>query len=121
MQDNTFDISLTFPGIPPVDDDFVIAPGETSEIEVGLEDNPGEAEVLVVAVDKSVLELIPYPLQNVANTFLLDLSERFGFTSTSRDLIAPQAARNLIDHFFARRDLDPWFPPSFSVSYPKVL
>lgn len=107
---------MTFPDSTPVNDEFVVPPGDTAEIEVQLEDNLGEAEILVVAVDKSILELIPYPLQNVAGEFLLDLAQNYGFTSSSRHLIAPQAASTLLAHFTARSKLNPWFNPATSVS-----
>eukprot|EP00210_Caulerpa_lentillifera_P001088 g1049.t1 len=102
------DVNISLPDARVDDDSAVIAPGENTTIEVQL-DREGRTEVTLIAVDRAVLDLVPYSLQNTTLDFLIDLATSFDFTTIDDYLVAPGAIQVLIDNFFARRQVDPWF------------
>ncbi|GMH35163.1 hypothetical protein BSKO_03031 [Bryopsis sp. KO-2023] len=112
-QDTSFDVDLSFPDLAADENnDFVLPPGETTKIEVQIQEGgPGEADVTVVAVDKAILDLIPHALQDVASDFVLDFTGSFAMEESAEYLVAPSAIKSLIQDFARRKKLDPWFYP----------
>lgn len=110
------DLETTFPNAVIDDGNVVVPPGETTEIQVEVGNHTGQTEVTIIAVDKSILELLPYPLQAPSIEFILDLAESYTFEYSSQYLVAPNAIKILISHFLARKALNPWFDPETDVS-----
>lgn len=111
-------VEASFPDAVIEDGDVIVPPGDTAEIQLKVKNYTGETEVMVVAVDKSILELSPYPLQNPSSAFVLDLSETYDVESSSKFLVAPDVIKTLVDHFLARKELNPWFRPQTEVRVP---
>eukprot|EP00210_Caulerpa_lentillifera_P009052 g8639.t1 len=104
-------VDISFPEARTDDDTPVVGPGESTSIEIEV-DQEGRTEITVFAVDRAVLDLVPYPLQNITLDFLTNLATSFGVSNINRNLVPPQAIQVLIDNFLARREIDPWFSPT---------
>eukprot|EP00210_Caulerpa_lentillifera_P009043 g8630.t1 len=101
-------VDISFPEARTDDDTPVVGPGESTSIEIEV-DQEGRTEITVFAVDRAVLDLVPYPLQNITLDFLTNLATSFGVSNINRNLVPPQAIQVLINNFLARREIDPWF------------
>lgn len=75
-----------------------------------------DLEYTVIAVDKGVLELIPYELQDLAEDFSVDLSTYFSHSSSSDYLYAPGALSELLANFIREQEENPWKDISSRVS-----
>ncbi|GMH44586.1 hypothetical protein BSKO_12538 [Bryopsis sp. KO-2023] len=120
LTDLPLDVEITFPDVEEdASKDFVISPGESTAIQVNITDSEiDEAEVTVIAVDRAILELLPYPLKDL--TDLLEFTDFFpiGFSSSGVDLVSPRAIETLIQDFIRKREIDLWFEP-VSQLYPE--
>eukprot|EP00210_Caulerpa_lentillifera_P001100 g1061.t1 len=102
------DVNISLPDAGVDDDSAVVAPGENTTIKVQL-DREGRTEVTLIAVDRAVLDLVPYPLQTVTLDIVMVLATSFHVRTINRNLVAPGAIQALIDNFYARKQVDPWF------------
>ncbi|GMH44597.1 hypothetical protein BSKO_12549 [Bryopsis sp. KO-2023] len=111
--DLPLDVEITFPDVEEdEDDDFVISPGEKTTIQVNIADPEiDEAEVTVIAVDKAILELLPYALKDLTGALEFTDILDFGFSSSGADLVSPRAIEILIQDFMHKKEIDPWFDP----------
>ncbi|GMH44588.1 hypothetical protein BSKO_12540 [Bryopsis sp. KO-2023] len=107
------DVEITFPDVEEDESkDFVIPPGEKTTIQVNITDPEiDEAEVTVIAVDKAILELLPYALKDLTGALEFTDILDFGFSSSGADLVSPRAIEILIQDFMRKKKIDPWFEP----------
>ncbi|GMH44595.1 hypothetical protein BSKO_12547 [Bryopsis sp. KO-2023] len=113
-KDLPLDVEISFPDVKEdASKDFVIPPGEKTTIQVNIADpEVDEAEVTVIAVDKAILESLPYALKDVAKDLELDAKFDVGFSNSGADLVSPKAIETLIHDFKKKQEMDPWFQPS---------
>ncbi|GMH41747.1 hypothetical protein BSKO_09657 [Bryopsis sp. KO-2023] len=113
-KDVPLDVEISFPDVKKdASKDFAISPGESTAIQVNITDPEiDEAEVTVIAVDKAILESLPYALKDVAKALELDAKFDVGFSNSGADLVSPKAIETLIHDFKKKQEMDPWFEPS---------
>ncbi|CAD7704742.1 unnamed protein product [Ostreobium quekettii] len=122
-QDRIVGVELLFPDleIPPGEDTPIMAPQDATPISVSVGPCPGAEEPLscnlsdgedveftVVAVDKAVLELVPYELKDMALDFVFHLALSFDVVSSSEYLHAPGAITALVKRFMKEQEDNPW-------------
>ena len=101
-------VTITFPEATEDAGVAVVSPGDNTTIEVQL-DATTRTEVTLIAVDRAVLDLVPFPLVDLSSSILLDLSASLFTTSMSEFITTPAGLQALIDYHNSRKSLDPWF------------
>eukprot|EP00210_Caulerpa_lentillifera_P009050 g8637.t1 len=110
VRDTTLDITISVPEVPKDNGMPLIEPGLNASVRVDF-DRKGPTEITVIAVDKAVLDLLPYPLKDVSRDLVADLASYFQYKSSSEYLVAPGAINAITTANEARKNLDPWFTP----------
>ncbi|KAF5837388.1 hypothetical protein DUNSADRAFT_4436 [Dunaliella salina] len=100
-------------------DAAVAAPGEDvplcAMVQMGNEALQN-AEVTFIAVDKSALDLLPYPLQNLASAFEVDLQPRLSHAASEVSRVHPGAVEAVFGTLARRLGLSPWIPLDATVT-----
>lgn len=98
----------------------ILEPGASTPIQVSTEPCETESdagcrrksdevvEFTVVAVDKAILELVPYGLRDVAMDFVFSLSRGVEVASSSDNLFAPGAIDAVVENFIRGQRENPW-------------
>lgn len=84
-----------------------LAPGATASIHVHVtdslsSDNIAEAEVTLIAVDKALLDVLPYPLPRLAESLRLSLAATFGPAGVDASRLAPGAVEEVFEALLTR-------------------
>lgn len=108
VRDSTLDVKVSVPDVDKDNGMPLIEPGLNASVRVDF-DRKGPTEITVIAVDRAVLDLLPYPLKDVSKDFVADLASYFQYKSSSEYLVAPGAINAVTEANEARKSLDPWF------------
>eukprot|EP00210_Caulerpa_lentillifera_P001110 g1071.t1 len=108
VKDSTLDVKISVPDVKRDNGMPLIEPGLNASVRVDF-DRKSQTEITVIAVDKAVLDLLPYPLKDVSKDFVADLASYFQYKSSSEYLVAPDAINAVEKANEARKSLDPWF------------
>lgn len=71
--------------------------------------------VCLAAVDKAILDLLPYPLANLPADMALDLAAALASFDADAMRLQPEAVAAVFDAALRRSNADPWIVPSTQV------
>eukprot|EP00210_Caulerpa_lentillifera_P004932 g4706.t1 len=102
------EVQIDFPKASEDGNEVVISPGETTEISISV-DTDDPTEITVIAVDKSILELVSNPLVSLIDALAFTSVSKLRNSASTEYIIAPKAIQELIERFEFEKELDPWF------------
>lgn len=101
-------VQVSLPNIKKSKGIYLVEPGVNASVRV-IFDTKTPVEITAFAIDTRILDLLPYPLKDVQDDFIADLSDYFMYKSTSEYLVSPGAIDAVSKANEARKKLDPWF------------